>query len=267
MAGSLISLLLVLLALGLLTAAAAAALMALGLLRPPRMNDGKALYLLRRLSPWDLGMPFEEVSFVVTDEASGGRLGIAGWWIPAPARPERETGRCAVLLHGYSDAKVGAIAWAGPWRELGFHVLALDLRAHGESEGTFSTGGWFERHDVAQVIDQLRADRPAETRHVVLFGVSLGASVALAAAEVLGQAGPGVVSAVVLESPFADFRGAALRHMDRLGLPVGWIGRAAVALAQWRAHADFGAVRPVDLLRRVRCPVMVICARTIPRWD
>ena len=34
-------------------------MMARHLLTPPRMTDGKAMYLLRRLTPEDLGLPFE----------------------------------------------------------------------------------------------------------------------------------------------------------------------------------------------------------------
>src|SRR5690606_36813730 len=106
-------------------------------------------------------------------------------------------GRCVVALHGYSDAKVGVIAWAPTFHALGYGVLALDLRAHGESDGVSSTAGYFERHDVTEVINQFRAARPGETRSIVLFVMSLGAAVACAVAvdrdDLVG---------VVLESPF-----------------------------------------------------------------
>ena len=46
-----------------------------------------------------------------------------------PLTSRAESDRCVVLLHGYADAKVGAIAWAPMWHELGYHALAIDLRA------------------------------------------------------------------------------------------------------------------------------------------
>ena len=228
-------------------------LMARALLRPPRMNDGKALWFLKRLSPGDLGLAFEDVAFVVRDEHSGQSLRLAGWWVPA-ARPSAD--RTVVLLHGYADAKVGAVAWAPAWHDLGYHVLAIDLRAHGESAGSESSGGYFERHDVAQVIGQLRAERPAETRHVVLFGISLGATVAAGAAAEDGAAD--AVSALVLESPFADFRTAARFNMDALGAPGRTFQNASLRLAEWLSGARFDDVRLADLLKRVRCPVLMI---------
>ena len=56
-----------------------------------------------------------------------------------------------------------------------FNILAIDLRAHGESGGAHSSAGFWERHDVNQVIDQPKSARPAETRQILLFGISLGA--------------------------------------------------------------------------------------------
>jgi pimeloyl-ACP methyl ester carboxylesterase len=226
-------------------------IMAWGILRPPRMTDGKAAWVLKRLSPGDLNLKFEDVEFVVRDERSGRPLRIVGWWIPASGASDQTV----VLLHGYADAKVGAIAWAPLWHDLGLNVLAIDLRAHGQSGGSESTAGFFERHDVAQVIGKLRAERPAQTGHVVLFGASMGATVAAATAA-QGDAGP--LAAVVLESPFADFRTASMFHMDALGAPGALFQRAALRLAEWMSGARFDDLRMTELLKRAPCPVLLI---------
>ncbi len=241
----------ILLLLGGILAAGVVLLLAVSLLRPPRMTDGKALWVLRRLSPGDLGLAFEEMKFQVREERTGRPLGIAGWWIAraASARP----GRCVVFIHGYADAKVGAIAWAPTWHALGYNILAVDLRGHGESGGTECTAGYFERHDIDAVLNSLRAQRPAETEDLVLFGISLGAAVAAAVAVLRED-----LAAVVLESPFADFASAAMLHMDWLGAPGKIFQRAALHWAQRLSGADFGAVRPVDGIAAAHCPVMVI---------
>jgi pimeloyl-ACP methyl ester carboxylesterase len=224
--------------------------MAVVLLRPPRMTDGRAAWRLRRISPGDLRMRYSDVSFRVRDDFGGGTLKLAAWWIPHPAPM---TSRCVILLHGYADAKVGAIAWAPTWQALGYHVLALDLRAHGESEGRYCTAGFYERHDVSQVIDQFRAQRPAETRELVLFGVSLGAAVAAATAVMRDD-----LDAVILECPYPDYELAAAAHAAILGAPGAPLQRWALQLAQRIARADFAAVRPVDLIPRVPCPLMIV---------
>jgi pimeloyl-ACP methyl ester carboxylesterase len=247
----------VLLAAGAAFAAAVVWLMARALLRPPRMTDGKAAWVLRRLSPGDLDLKYEDVTFDVRDGRSGRPLRMTAWWVPHPAA----RGKCVVLLHGYADAKVGAIAWAPTWHALGFNILAPDLRAHGYSGGEETGAGYYERHDVEQVINQLHASRPEATRQVVLFGASMGATVAAAVAGMDGEAGPDGapgVAALVLESPYGDFRTAAMAHMDALGAPGPLFQRAALRLAKRVSGANFDEIRMPTLLRRVRCPVMVI---------
>jgi pimeloyl-ACP methyl ester carboxylesterase len=132
-------------------------------------------------------------------------------------------------------------------------VLAIDLRAHGESEGRYSTAGYWERHDLNQVIDQFRGAHPDRTRQVVMFGVSLGGAVCAAAAVSRED-----LAAVILECPFADYSSSASRHGQNQGTPGGMFQRPALAIAQWIAGCDFSVVRPVDLIPKIPCPLIVI---------
>jgi uncharacterized protein len=234
---------------GLLCAGLTVYAMALVLLRPPRMTDGKAIYLLGRLAPSDLGLGFENVSFAVVDENSGCKLKIAGWWM----ENAEAAGKCALIVHGYADAKVGGIAWAPLLYSLGFSVLAVDLRAHGESGGESVSAGYWERHDLNQVIDQLKASHPVQSRQVVLFGISLGAAVCAAAAVMRGD-----LSAVILECPYADFRSSASSHANRVGAPGPMFQKLAFALAERMARSDFSAVSPLATIPEISCPLMLI---------
>lgn len=231
----------------------AAALAARALLRPPRMTDGKAMYLLGRLSPEEVGLRYEDVQFRVHDHTTGRPLDLPAWWIPA----REPADRCVVLLHAYADGKTGVIAWAPLWHELGFNILAIDLRAHGYAGGVHCTGGWSERHDIEQVLDELRAARPAETRRLVLHGIGLGAGIATAVAASRCARGD-APAAAVLESPFADYRTAAAYYLSQMSLPTRPLRALAVRFAQWLSGADFAAVRPAGLMPQVTCPLLVI---------
>ncbi|MEA2711435.1 MAG: uncharacterized protein QOF78_4036 [Phycisphaerales bacterium] len=240
---------LVLLASGLLAAATLLVLMARTLLRPTRMSDGKATWILKRLSPGDLNLKFEDLKFQVRDEQSGKPLNLAAWWIPSGD----SSTRTVLLIHGYADAKVGAIAWAPTLNALGWNILAIDLRAHGHSDGALSTAGYWERHDVAQVINLFRAMRPRETETLAIFGISLGAAVGVATAATRDD-----IDGVILESPFADYRDAVAAHGRMRGLPGGWMRDSAIRLAEWMSGADFRAVRPRDLVAKLTCPMMIV---------
>ena len=255
MLASLLILAVILLLVAALLVGATLLLMALTLLRPPRMTDGKATFVLRRVSPGDLGLNFEETRFDVRDPRTGRALPIAAWWIANPAA----RGRCAVLIHGYADGKVGAIAWAPLWHALGYNILAIDLRAHGYSGGTFSTAGYFERHDVNQVLDQLLAERPDDARQLVLFGVSLGAAVALATALLRDD-----VDALVLECPYADYLHGVEAHAAVMQTPLPSFVPLAYRLSQRICAARFDEVKPVEMLARVAAPTMVIEADADP---
>ena len=229
--------------------------MAMILLRPPRMNDAKAMWVLKRMTPADLGLRYETTSFLVRDERTAKQLKVAAWWIPAPQ--PTQTDRTVVLVHGYADAKVGAIAWAPMWHALGYHIMAVDLRAHGESEGAYSTAGFYERHDFNQVLNQLRATRPSETRRLVVFGVSLGAAVALAA---LAEREDNIVDALICECPFANYASAAMAHARKMNLPFRSLQPLSIRLAQWISGARFDDISPVKTIARIRCPLLVIQA-------
>lgn len=241
---------LLLLICGAITIVIAAMMMARLLLRPPRMSDGKAAYLLRRVTPADLDLRYEPMTFDVPDAAQPGqRLQLAAWWLPA-IEPSNRT---AILLHGYADAKVGSIAWAPLLLSMGVNVLAIDLRAHGESGGTMTTAGYFERHDLDAAINQLKAQRPRETERLILYGISLGGPVAIATANLRSD-----IAAVVMDSPYADYVESLDDRARLLGSPGGPLPWLAGRFAAWWAHADFAAVRPIDGVAASRCPVLVI---------
>ncbi len=226
-------------------------IMAHHLLTPPRMGDGKAMYVLKRLSPEDLGLAFEEITFTIRDVVTESPMRVAGWWIPA-GMPSLRT---VLILHGYSDAKVGGIAWAPVWRSLGWNVLAIDLRAHGESGGKHSTAGYYEREDVDQVIDSIRLTHPQATKDFAIFGVSLGAAVAAAVGARRDD-----LHAIILESPYTDYRVAIAAHGRRLAMPLEWGYGIACKWAESISGARFDQVTPLHLIQQIKAPLLVIHA-------
>lgn len=248
MLSSFVSLASVLLAAGIILALVLSAATARALLRPPRMTERKAMRLLDRVSPAELGLPFEDMRFEIIDKRTGKPLALNAWWIPN----ERGLDRCLILLHGYADAKVGAVAWAPLFHALGWSLLAIDLRAHGESGGRFCSVGYWERHDISAVIDELRSRQPA-LRHIGLFGVSLGAAVAAATA-----ASREALACAILDSCLLSPRSAMIEGTRAFGLPGRLLPRLALFLAERFARADFASVAPLVTLPQVRCPLMLI---------
>ncbi len=226
----------------------AVALLALARLRPPRLTRFRGVYLLNRMTPQDLGIPFESRSFTVR-RADGKPLRLAAWMVIHP----EALGRMVIVVHGYADAKIGSAAWLPMLYRQKVNVLLLDLPGHGESDDAISTAGWREREDLAQVVDQLRSESPTEARQVVLLGLSMGASAAGGAAHLRDG-----IAGVIMDSPFADYRRATLLHGRLFGLPGAIVQRPANWLMRWLLAADFGAIAPMNLVETVPCPVLLI---------
>ncbi len=228
----------------------AVVLLALARLRPPRLTEIRAMYLLKRMTPQDLGLPFEPRSFTVR-RANGKPLRLAAWLV---LHPEAQ-GRLVIVVHGYADAKIGTAAWLPMLHRQKVNVLLLDLPGHGESDAAISTAGWREREDLAQVVDQMRKASPELSQKIVLFGLSMGASVAGGAACLRES-----IAGVIMDCPFADFRRAALLHARLFGLPGAIVQHPANWLMRWLLDADFAAVAPINLVQAISCPVLLIQA-------
>ena len=224
--------------------------------QPPRMTGGRAWARLGRTTPGELGLAFEDERYDVADAAvPGGRISLVAWWIATPAA----AGRTCVLLHGYGDSRAGSLAWAGVWRELGFNLLLPDARAHGDSGGDLAGGGVLERDDLHRLLDAFRVKRPEACRRgLVLFAVSYGGLSAAACA-----AGRDDLSALVLDSPIADWPDVTRRYACLLGLPLDHAHPLRMRLMEWWTNTRFAEVRSAATLAETRCPTLLI----LPRHD
>ena len=176
-----------------------------------------------------------------------------GWLFAPPTG--RHSGRAVLLLHGAGDTRRGMLGFARFFASRGFTALATDSRGHGVSGGARVTYGLEERDDVRRWIDYLSATRPG--LRLYALGASMGASILIQA---LGAESR--FRSVVAECPYATFRGAASERIPRLtGLPA-WFSApvvsAAFAYARLRHGVDFEAVAPVETIRSVRTPVLLI---------
>lgn len=76
-------------------------------------------------------------------------------------------------------------------------LFCFDFPGCGLSEGEFISLGWFERDDLALIVEHLRANRNVST--IGLWGFSMGAVTAL----LHGDRDPSIAG-MVLDSPFSN---------------------------------------------------------------
>ncbi|NWF80773.1 MAG: alpha/beta hydrolase [Chloroflexi bacterium] len=194
-------------------------------------------------TPWELGLPYEAVSFPSADG-----LRLSGWWLPH-ADPRGVIVGC----HGHAGRKdellgIGAACWRA-----GYSLLLFDFRGRGDSDPWPQTLVSREVDDLHAALAYAR-DRAAGLR-IGLLGYSMGAAVALLAA-----ADAPDVAAVVADSSFSAGREVvadAVRSV--LPLPPEVLVLAADELVHLRHGYRFSRVRPVDAIARLTPrPVLLI---------
>jgi alpha-beta hydrolase superfamily lysophospholipase len=159
-----------------------------------------------------------------------------------------------VIVHGLGDTLESYVDCADGLVRRGHTVLLLDLRAHGASEGRYTTLGGREREDVRAAMGALRKEGRAGAG-LVLMGHSMGAVAVLRAA-----AGQPDVRAVIAEAPYDDYRTNVARHARLLyGMPH-WVPiiPMTIAIAEWRAGFRADEVDAVKASAAFRAPLLAI---------
>ncbi len=158
--------------------------------------------------PEDEGMTADLVRFRSLDG-----LTLTGWWVSGKGDPQATI----VLVHGMAGNRSHMLGRAKFLVDASHNVLAIDLRAHGDSEGNYMTPGYKEADDVLAAVQFLRAapfigravhspsrgDSGEEGEYgqrIVLFGYSYGAVAVLHAASRCSQ-----VAAVIADAPFISY--------------------------------------------------------------
>jgi alpha-beta hydrolase superfamily lysophospholipase len=185
----------------------------------------------------------------VEDIAVEGEPGIVvrGWVIANDCR-------CGVvvLLHGSGGHRESMLPRARFLHRAGFGIVAMDMRAHGLSDGTVTTFGGRESRDVRAVIAETRRRFPGQRLGAI--GFSLGG-----AALLLGDT-PADVDALVIEAVYSTIEDTARRRVGTAMGPViadvlPWL---LYAQMPWRFGVSRSELRPVERIGAVRAPVLVI---------
>jgi uncharacterized protein len=159
-----------------------------------------------------------------------------------------------VIVHGLGDSLESYVDRGDVLARRGHTVLLLDLRAHGASEGRYTTLGGHEREDVRAAMDALRKEGRALSG-LVLMGHSMGAVAVLRAA-----AGQPDVRAVIAEAPYDTYRENVFHHAWLLYRLPRWVPiiPITIAIAEWRADFRADDVDAVKASASFAAPLLAI---------
>ena len=83
-----------------------------------------------------------------------------------------------LCLHGHLSNREGLVKYAYSFYRLGYSLVFIDHRSHGENVRGYVTMGYKEHQDALEVVNQLK-ERYGQDIEVGLFGCSMGGATAL----------------------------------------------------------------------------------------
>lgn len=215
---------------------------------------GAAGYLLSppmsplSIFPERFGLSYEKIAFRTRDG-----LELKGWFLPSSTGDKRTI----LMCHGMSDNKGMLLERTNFLNKAGgFNLVYFDFRSHGESEGEITTTGALETMDFEAAFKWLRRAKPECADKVGVFGLSMGATVAVVAM----PKHPDLRCAVV-ESPFADYRTVIRRWFwNNVKVPYYPLVALTILIARSRLKAaELDRFNPIDSASKISPrPLLVI---------
>ena len=124
--------------------------------------------------------------------------------------------RAVIMVPGRTEGLVYGYYFAKPYAEMGYNVLSIDQRAHGESDGRFNTIGFEEHKDLIAWAELIH--EKFGVRSIVLHGICIGSSCSLMA--LISESCPPYIDGLVAEGMYPTFYESFRNHMIELKKPI-----------------------------------------------
>jgi fermentation-respiration switch protein FrsA (DUF1100 family) len=192
---------------------------------------------------WGSDEPPEGLAEEVSFPSAGDGIRISGWFFAAPETPAPTI----VLCHGIWTGRRECLPLALRFRADGYNVLTFDFRAHGLSDGRFTSVGHHETNDVLGAVEYVKARPETDPDRIGVIGFSMGGAAAIQAAARCPD-----IAALVSDSAYATFLDAA-KYSFRLVTRVPHFPIAPIAMqwARWIVNVDAAQLRPIDVIGRI----------------
>lgn len=208
-------------------------------------------------TPEPLGLPYSDVQIPVEN-------GMAPAWKFTPTDASRDASTWAIHIHGLGGSKAGALRGVPVAERLGYTSLVVSLRndrdAPASSDGRYHLGQ-SEWHDVEAAVSYAVGQG---ARQIVLFGWSLGASIALQLAA--SSEFRHLICRLVLNAPVVDWSSTLVANARSSMLP-GWVARLGLQMLSssgmgWitglNAPLSFSALDFLARAEELSVPILVI---------
>ncbi|AVF24165.1 hypothetical protein ERICI_04494 [Paenibacillus larvae subsp. larvae] len=173
---------------------------------------------------------------------------LRGWHL----KPNENSRKVMIIVHGYTVAHPVSLPFSDMFIEQGFNILVVDQRAHGWSEGKYTTYGYLEKYDLDEWVNWVRK-RYDQNCVIGLHGQSLGGATVLEYAAINEH-----VSFIIADCPYSDLSALIKYQIKIKRAPAFPFYQLVDRLVYKKAGFRLADVKPIETMKQAEIPVMFI---------
>lgn len=165
----------------------------------------------------------------------------------------KNTNRTMIFVHGITVSLITSIKYTDMFLKRGWDVVIYDQRRHGNSEGKYSTYGYFEKEDLDLWVNWV-TERKGNNEIIGLHGESMGAGTVIQYAAINKH-----VKFIIEDCGYSDLNELLKKKVqdDYHGLlmPILWLSNLRT---RRKAKFYFSWVSPIEVVKNTDIPMMFI---------
>jgi len=170
------------------------------------------------------------------------------------------TNKWMIFCHGITENKYNSIKYMNIFIKRGFNAVIYDHRRHGLSGGKTSSYGYYEKHDLEAIIDELKK-REGEDVFFGIHGESMGAVTSL----LYGGSVRDDAAFYIADCPFSTFRDQLSYQIKKdIHLPARAIMPIGDLFLKIREGYRIADVSPLSVINHIYKPILFIHSEQDP---
>lgn len=175
-----------------------------------------------------------------------------------------ESKKIVIINHGYTANRYVCYQFTDVFFEEGYNVLLIDMRSHGESEGTFASYGHYESNDIGCWIKWIQ-NKVSKDAYIGLHGQSMGAATVM----IYGGTHPNEVKFVIEDCGFNTAKDAIKSQFSEAKIPFWPLYHLIRLKAKRKYKFDLNRVSPEAAIINSSIPTLFIHGtsdKIVPSW-